>query len=192
MVNFIRLIIIVLFLVGCTSDHYRFLSRNLGFHRVIGVFPIDLSNHDKHIFRMKWDGLTLGAKWHGYNMDLCVDSIPNASLFWTHGLNIFTKISIDDYTNEEMLDNIGIETTKCWWVNDSDGWYLLSRDFPVGTDLDKPFVIEFQIMEADSGGWSFFAKSGDDTSSIEHHIKDDDSLSLSRLKNPRLVVWTGS
>lgn len=189
----IQTVLLTLLLAGCTSDHYRFFSRSLGFHKVVHVFPIDLSNYKKQIFRINGVEIpsVLGRRfdgWTRYNLELCFDSIPGVGLHYTKGLDIKTNVSIEGYS-KDFPHFGGQASSDCWKVDYSDGFHILSNSFPAETDLDKPLIIEFQIMEPDSSGWSYFVWG--DNPDLEFHIEKGDSLALNALKNPRLVFWTG-
>ena len=193
----LRIFGVLFWLVGCTGEQLRFLDHSLGFTKVVGVFPIDLNNTDKHLFRIRLDE-PVSSRGTPYYIELCVDSIPDVSLYYTHGWNIQTKVAIDNYSREKKLEDIGVASTRCWWADDSDGWSLVRNSFPAGTDFSKPLTIEFQIMERDSVGWTFLAKT-DKTDSLgristqilEYHVAKDDSLALHKFVNPRLVVVLG-
>ena len=201
MVKIARILILALLLAGCTSDTIRAFDRTMGVFKVARVFPIDLSSREKQIFHIR--GLEkpswLGRRSDGFTilfMDLCVDSIPDASLYYTSGWNVYTKFSMDGYLKEkDFSPGGGHSPSYCWKVDDSDGWHLTSNSFPAETDFDKTLTIEFQITG--SNNWTLTAKSHKKTPSgetpvIEYHVNKDDSVSLSRFKNPRLIIWTGN
>ena len=188
---------VLFWLVGCTGEQIRFISRTTGLFKVVRVFPIDLNNTDKHLFRIRLDE-PVSSRGMSYDIELCVDSIPDVSLYYTHGWNIQTKIALDNYSREEKLEKIGVTSTKCWFFDNSDGWHLTWGAFPPGTDSDKPLTIEFQIMERDSAGWTFLAKKGKtdslgriSTQILEYHVAKDDSLALRKFVNPRILFVIG-
>lgn len=202
MVKIVWMICIALLLAGCTGPQIRSVERALGTFKVIRIFPIDLSNTEKQIFQIR--GIDKPSFWGRrsdgritYHMDLCVDSIPNVSLDYVGGMEIHTKVSIEAFLKDDLLDRVGItSSTNCWYVDDSDGWYLSSFLLPPETDLEQLLTIEFQIMKSDSNGWNFYAKShrtfpSGETPILKYHVRDGDTLALSKFKNPRLVIWTG-
>ena len=115
MVKRLLYILCILFLLtSCTGDQIRFLNKSLGLFKVMSVFPIDLSNTEKQVFHTRLEKpVTSDKGWTAYYIELCVDSIPDASLYYTNGWVIQTKVSIDGYVKEEKLDEIGINSTRC-------------------------------------------------------------------------------
>ena len=195
--KFVAIFGAIALLNGCTSVHYRFLCKSFGFFKVIRVFPIDLSSREKQIFHIRGvETPSALSRFLGgdtkYHIDLCVDSIPEASLYNIKGWNIQTRVSMGDFSKES--GDIGGTSTGCWWADNSDGWKIVSNYFPSDIDLDKMLTIEFQIIR-DSDDVIFFAKnhkrnpSGGALPLLEFHVKDGDSLMLNKFVNPRLVVW---
>ena len=184
----------VLFLLtACTGEQIRFLDRSLGFFKVMRVYPIDLSNTEKHVFHIREHDGKRSVK-----INLCFDSIPDAgNLCVVEGLKIKTRISMDGFSHEMMTDNVESGSGKCWKYNDSYGLLLLSTGFPADIDFDNPLAIEFQIMESDSVKWTFYGNSfkldewGRAPPFVEILVVNGDSVALRKFVNPRLVVVTG-
>lgn len=87
MVKGLLYILCILFLLtSCTGDQIRFLNKSLGLFKVMSVFPIDLSNTEKQVFHTRLEKpVTSDKGWTAYYIELCVDSIPDASLYYTNG-----------------------------------------------------------------------------------------------------------
>ena len=188
-------ILCILFLLtACTGEQIRFLDRSLGFFKVMRVYPIDLSNTEKHVFHIReHDGR------RSVNINLCFDSIPDAgNLRAVKGLRIKTRISMNGFSHERVTDNVEWGgTSSCWFYNDSYGLELHSTGLPADIDFDNPLAIEFQIMESDSVKWTFYGNSlkldewGRAAPFVEINVVKGDTIALRKFVNPRLVVVTG-
>ena len=194
MVKRLLYIVGILFLLtACTGEQIRFLNRSLGFFKVMRVYPIDLSNTEKHMFHIReHDGRRL------VNINLCFDSIPDAgNLRTVEGLSTKTRISMDGFSHEVMTDKVISSSGNCWMYNDSYGLQLLSWVLPADIDFDNPLTIEFQIMESDSVKWTFYGNSlkldewGRAAPFVEINVVKGDTVALRKFVNPRLVVVTG-
>ena len=200
MVKIVRILILTLLLAGCTSSQLRSMSRSLGIHKVARVFPVDLSSREKQVFRVRnlekpsfW-----GRRFDGTNqvgVNLCVDSILDVSIQAFRDLDIDLKISMDGYSDNQVMHRIAVGPSSCWWMDDSDGVLLGSIDLPVNTDFNEPMIIEFQIKNR--YGWTLIAKShkpdpSGNTPLLEYEVVNGDTLALKKLVNPRLVIWTGN
>ncbi len=81
---------ILFLLTACTSEQIRFINKSFGYFKVMRVYPIDLSNTEKHVFHIKEHDSRRTV-----NINLCFDFISNAgNLKVVEGLRIKTRISM--------------------------------------------------------------------------------------------------
>ena len=201
MVKIVRILILALLLAGCTSSQLRSISSSLGFHKVSRVFPVDLSDREKQVFRIR--GLEkpsmLVHRSDGtfpFSLNLCMDSIPGVSIEVFKGFDVDLKLSMDEGPIDYVYTKNGT-THTCWWADNSEGIELAVAYLPTSADFNKPITIDFQLK--DDRSWSLLAKShkqdpSGNTPIIEidvNDVKNKNRRAMSKLKNPRIVIWTG-
>ena len=152
-------LILIVFLVGCTTNQIKMFDRVLGGYRVLGSFEVDINNTEKQTFvvdkprKPSFWGSRLDGQIH-WIVHLCFDNVDTLERLPDH-LNALIKTSLtiggESYVFE--TDSVFPKSSGCWWFDERDeirrqGWgisgvYLLSSE----AQFNSPMVVEIQIID---------------------------------------------
>ena len=152
-------LILIVFLVGCTTDQIKRLDRISGGYRILGSFEVDVNSTEKQTFvvdkprKPSFWGSRLDGQIH-WIVHLCFDNVDTLERLPNH-LNALIKTSLtiggESYVFE--TDSVFAKSSGCWWFDERDeirrqGWgisgvYLLSSE----AQFNSPMVVEIQIID---------------------------------------------
>jgi len=180
-------LILLVFLVGCSTYQLKRLDQILGAFRMLGYFEIDIDSREKQTFVVEkpqresfWgrtiDGQTRWAASLCFDRDQVdggMDTMTRPSDLSELPIRVSMTMG-EELFYEEVRSEL-VSTTLCWWLDERRGirrvgWYIASGTIPRYVNFSSPMVIEVQIL--------------DDKDSVLKKIAE-------KYSNPHLMVSTG-
>ena len=180
-------LILLVFLVGCTTNQLKRLDQILGVFRMLGYYEIDIDSREKQTFvvekprRESFWGHTLEGQTV-WKASLCFDRgevngdidtmIQSPQSF---DAPIWVSMTMGGKLYYEEVESQHIYSDMCWWLDERSGihrlgWWLASGTIPTDADFSSPMIVEVQIL--------------DDKDSVLKKIAE-------KYSNPHVMVTTG-
>ena len=157
-------LILLVLLVGCTSDQLRKYDQILGVFRMLGYFEIDVSSTEKQTFVVEkprresfWGRTSEGqTRWA---VTLCFDrgKVYNdldtmAAPPTLSELPILVSMKMGGKLYYEEVWSEHVSSTLCWWLDERSesyrqGWYIAVEFLPVEVEFSSPMIVEVQILD---------------------------------------------
>lgn len=180
-------LILIVFLVGCTTNQLKRLDQILGVFRMLGYYEIDIDSREKQTFVVEkprresfWGRTSEGQTVWG--VSLCFDrgevngdidtmiqsperfDVPIWVSMTMGGKLYFEEVVLEHFTSDD-----------CWWLDERSGihrlgWGLASGTIPSYVNFSSPMIVKVQIL--------------DDKDSVLKKIAE-------KYSNPHLMVSTG-
>ena len=157
-------LILLVFLVGCTTDQARRLEQILGVFRMLGYYEIDIDSREKQTIvvekprRESFWGRTSEGRTH-WAVSLCFDrgKVDNdqdtmMELPRLFELPIWVSMTMGGELYYEKVRSEHAGSTLCWWLDERNesyrqGWYIAGGFLPMNADFSSPMIVEVQILD---------------------------------------------
>ena len=158
-------LILIVFLVGCTTDQIKRLEQIFGVFRMLGYFEIDINSTEKQTFvidnprKQSFWGRTLDGQTH-WVVDLCFergkvdgDIDTMTALPDLHELPIWVSMTMGGVHYYEKLRLSHGDSDLCWWLDERSGirrmgWSIAGGFFPVDAEFTSPMIVEVQFLDS--------------------------------------------
>ena len=161
-------LILIVFLVGCTTYQAKRLEQILGVFRMLGFFEVDINSTEKQTFvidnprKQSFWGRTLDGQTH-WVVDLCfdrekkkendgdLDTMMQSPEYFEAPIWVSMTMGGVHYYEKMRLSHR--HSTSCWWLDERSGihrlgWSIAGGFFPVDAEFTSPMIVEVQFLDS--------------------------------------------